>query len=75
MDDHLRVPRSCADVSAAECHTDRLRVVMREPFLAVLAEAARLYMQTEADVGYSLPADLWHFVEWCQDLAPQPPTA
>jgi hypothetical protein len=47
---------------------DQLRPFMGEQFLVVLAEAARLYTETEPDTGLSLPADLEHFVWWCQAL-------
>jgi hypothetical protein len=52
---------------------DQLRVFMSPQFLAVLAEAARLYTATEDDTGLSLPADLWHFVAWCQALVGELP--
>jgi hypothetical protein len=48
---------------------DHLRPFLSEQFLVVLAAAARLYTETEPDTGLSLPADLEHFVWWCQALA------
>jgi hypothetical protein len=59
---------------AEEPYTTRqLRVFMSPQFLAVLKEAARLYAATEDDVGFSLPADLWHFVAWCRTVGGESP--
>jgi hypothetical protein len=46
---------------------------MSAEFLAVLADAARIYAATEDDVGFSLPADIWYFVEWCQIVGGESP--
>jgi hypothetical protein len=52
---------------------DQLQGWMTPYFLTILAGAARLYAATEDDTGLSLPADLWHFVAWCQTVGGESP--
>jgi hypothetical protein len=64
------------DTKTCLIHTpDHLRVFMGDTFLAVLAQAARLYTETEVETGLSLRVDLSHFVDWCKALREQPPAS